>query len=98
MLNGRPLNDMNVCLDRVHTASYNTNCIGGVMVKSNARLEGGRSWVRAPVESYQRLYKLICVCFSGKHAALSRKSKEWSTLNQDNVSKWGDMSIRRLLF
>jgi hypothetical protein len=31
---GRPLNDMNMCLGRVHTASYNTNRIGGVMVKS----------------------------------------------------------------
>ena len=40
--------------------SYNTNRIGGVMVKS-ARLECGRSWVRAPVGSYQRLYKLIFV-------------------------------------
>ena len=27
-----------------------------------------------------------------------RKSKDWMARNQDNVSKWGDMSIRRLLF
>ena len=33
MLNGRPLNDMNVCLGRVHAASYNTNRIGGIMVR-----------------------------------------------------------------
>jgi hypothetical protein len=39
----------------------------------------------------------IC-CFSGKHAALRRKSKDWSARNQDNVSEWGDMSIRGLLF
>ena len=39
----------------------------------------------------------IC-CFSGKHAALRRKSKDWSVRNQDNVSGWGDMSIRGLLF
>ena len=31
----------------------------------------------------------IC-CFSAKHAALRGKSKDWS--------KWGDMSIRGLLF
>jgi hypothetical protein len=37
----------------------------------------------------------IC-CFSGKHAALRRKSKDWSARNQDNVSEWGDMSIRGL--
>jgi hypothetical protein len=28
-----PLNDMNACLGRVHAASYNTNRIGGVMVR-----------------------------------------------------------------
>jgi hypothetical protein len=38
-------------------------------------------------------YKIGICCFSGKHAALRRKSK-----NQDNVSERGDMSIRRLLF
>jgi hypothetical protein len=60
-LNGRPLNDMNVCLGRVHAASYNTNRIGGVMgrVLASTGVECGRSWVRAPVGSYQRLYKLI---------------------------------------
>jgi hypothetical protein len=39
----------------------------------------------------------IC-CFSAKHAALRRKSKDWLARNQDNVSGWGDMSIRGLLF
>ena len=34
----------------------------------------------------------IC-CFSAKHAALRRKSKDWLAWNQDNVSKWGDMSM-----
>jgi hypothetical protein len=36
--------------------------------------------------------------FSSKHAALRRKSKDWLARNQDNVSEWGDMSTRRLLF
>jgi hypothetical protein len=27
-----------------------------------------------------------------------RVSKDWLTRNQDNVSEWDDMSIRRLLF
>jgi hypothetical protein len=31
------------------------------------------------------------LCFSTKPAALRRKSKDWSTRNQDNVSEWGDM-------
>ena len=39
----------------------------------------------------------IC-CFSAKHAALRSKSKDWLAQNQDNVSKWSDMSIRELLF
>jgi hypothetical protein len=34
------------------------------------------------------------VCFSAKHTALRRKSKEWLARNQDNVSEWDDMSIR----
>jgi hypothetical protein len=39
----------------------------------------------------------IC-CFSAKHVALRRKSKDWLPRNQDNVSEWGDMSIHGLLF
>ena len=35
----------------------------------------------------------IC-CFSAKHAALRRKSKDWLTRNQNNVSEWSDMSNR----
>ena len=43
-------------------------------------------------------YKIDICCFSAKHAALRRKSKDWLARNQDNVSEWGDMSIRGLLF
>jgi len=43
-------------------------------------------------------YKIAICCFSTKHAALRRKSKDWLARNQDNVSEWGEMSIRRLLF
>jgi hypothetical protein len=32
------------------------------------------------------------------HTALRRKSKDWLALNQDNVSKWSDMSTCELLF
>ena len=39
----------------------------------------------------------IC-CFSAKHASLRSKSKEWLVRIQNNVSDWGDMSIRRQLF
>ena len=43
-------------------------------------------------------YKIGICCFSAKHAALRRKIKDWLARNQDNVSEWGDMSIRGLLF
>jgi len=39
----------------------------------------------------------IC-CFSTKHAALRSNNKDWLARNQDNVSEWGDISIRGLLF
>jgi hypothetical protein len=43
-------------------------------------------------------YKIIICCFSVKHAALRRKSKDWLARNQNKVSEWDDMSIRGLLF
>ena len=43
-------------------------------------------------------YKIDMYFFSAKHAELRRKSKDWLARNQDNVSGWGDMSIRGLLF
>ena len=45
-----------------------------------------------------KVYKISICCFSAKHAALRRKSKDWLARNQDNVSEWSDMSIRRLFF
>ena len=43
-------------------------------------------------------YKIGLCCFSSKHTALRRKSKDWLVRNQDNVSEWSDMSICLLLF
>ena len=43
-------------------------------------------------------YKISICCFFAKHAALRRKSKDWLALDRDNVSEWGEMSLRRLLF
>ena len=37
-------------------------------------------------------------CFSSKHAALRKKSKDWLARNQNNVSEWSDMSTHGLLF
>ena len=43
-------------------------------------------------------YKIGICRFSTKHTALRRKSKDWSSRNQNKVSEWSDMSIRGLLF
>jgi hypothetical protein len=43
-------------------------------------------------------YKIGMCSFSAKHTALKRKSKDWMAWNQDDVSEWGGMSIRGLLF
>ena len=39
----------------------------------------------------------IC-CFSAKRETLRSKNKEWLARNQDNVSGWGDITTRGLLF
>ena len=57
----------------------------------------GISWVRSP-SCQTKDYKIGICCFSTKHAALRRKSKDWLARNQNNVFEWGDMSIRELLF
>ena len=36
--------------------------------------------------------------FTNKRTALRSKNKDWLVLHQDNVSVWGDMSTRGLLF
>ena len=43
-------------------------------------------------------YKIGMCCFSAKHAALRRKSKDWLARKQNNVSEWSNISTRRLLF
>ena len=43
-------------------------------------------------------YKMGMCCFSAKYAPLGRKCEaDWLARNQDNVSEWGNMSIRGLL-
>jgi len=51
-----------------------------------------------PLSCQPKDYKIGICCFSAKHVALRRKSKDWLTRNQDNVSERGDMSTRILLF
>ena len=72
------------------------NCIGGIMVRvfaSNVVDCGFK-----PRSGQTKNYKIYICCFSAKHAALRRKSKDWLAQNQNNVSKWSDMSTHGLLF
>ena len=72
------------------------NRIGGVMVKvlDSSAVDRGFE----PRSGQTKDYKIGICCFSAKHAALRRKSKDWLARNQNNVSEWSDMSIRGLLF
>jgi hypothetical protein len=51
-----------------------------------------------PRSNHSKDYEIGICCFSTKHAALWRKSKEWLVQNRDNVSEWSDMSTFELLF
>ena len=74
----------------------NANSIGGVMVSVLASSAVDRRF--DPRSDQTKDYKICMCCFSAKHAALSRKSKDWLARDQNNVSEWGDMYIRALLF
>jgi hypothetical protein len=75
---------------------YYMNHIGGVMVNVFAL-----SVVDCGLGSQSgqtNILKIGICCFSAKHAALRRKSKDWLAQNHDNVYEWCNMSTCRLLF
>ena len=72
------------------------NHTGGIMVSVLASSSVDRGF--QPRSGQTKDYKIGICCFSAKHAALRRKSKDWLVRNQNNVTEWSDMSIRRLLF
>ena len=83
--------------NKLHFSRPNT-CIyhiGGVMVSVFTSSVVDRGF--EPRSGQTKDYNIGICCFSAKHA-LRGKSKDWLSRNQDNVSEWGDMSIRRLLF
>ena len=51
------------------------NCIGGVMVNVLASSVVDRGF--EPQSDQTKDYKIAICCFSAKHAALRRKSKDW---------------------
>jgi hypothetical protein len=76
--------------------SNSQHCIGGIMVSMLASSAVERGF--EPRSGQTKDYKICICCFSAKHAALRRKSKDWSAQNQNNVSEWSDMSTHGLLF
>jgi hypothetical protein len=46
-----------------------------------------------PCSGQTKDYEIGICCFTDKHTALRRKSKDCLAWNQDNVSEYGDMSI-----
>ena len=76
--------------------SKNRNRISGVMVSALASSAVDRGLESRSGQTKNS--KIGICCFSAKHATLRRKSKYLLARTQDNVSEWGDMSIRGLLF
>ena len=71
--------------------------IGGVMgsILDSSAVDRGFK----PQSGQTKDYNIGICCFCAKHAALRRKGKDCLARNQDNdVSEWGDLFIRGLLF
>ena len=79
-----------------HHYHLHHNRIGGVMVSVVASRAVYRGF--EPRSGDTKDNEIGICCFSAKNAALRRKTKDWLARNQDNVSEWGAMSIRGLLF
>jgi hypothetical protein len=75
--------------------SIKSDRIGDVMVSLLASSAVDRGF--EPRSDQTKDYKIGMCCFCAKHAALRRKSKDWSARNQNNVSEWSDMSTRGLV-
>ena len=80
----------------VYRLTRHENCIGGVMVSVLA--SSTVDHVFEPESDQTKDYEIGICCFSAKHTAIRRKSKDWLAQNQDNVSEWSHMSTRGLLF
>jgi hypothetical protein len=72
------------------------NCISGIMVSMLVSSAVDRGF--EPRSGQTKDYKIGICCFSAKHSAIRRKSKDWLAQNQNTMSEWSDMSTRRLLF
>ena len=68
----------------------NASVPGGVMVSvpTSSVVDHGFE----PLLGKTKDYKIDICCFSAKYTELRRKSKDWLSRNQNNVSEWSDMS------
>ena len=64
-----------------------------ISVLASSAVDGGFE----PRSGHNKDLKIGICCFSAKHAALRRMSKDWLARNQINVSEWCEMSTRELL-
>ena len=65
-----------------------------VIVLASSAIDCGFELLSCQTKDYEND---IC-CFFAKHAAIRRKSKDWSARNKNKVSEWSDMSTRGWLF
>ena len=68
------------------------NRIGSIMVSvlTSSAIDCGYE----PRSGQTKECKIGICCLSTKNASLRRKSKDWLARNQNNVSKWSDISTR----
>ena len=76
----------------LHPVTQQDNRISGVMVSVLAWSVVDRGF--EPWSGQAKDFKIGICCFSATHAALRRKSKDWLTRNENNVSEWSEMSTR----
>ena len=92
---------ISICLGRKHVEgpivffSLILNHIGCIMVNMLPKSAVDRGF--EPRSGQTKDYRIGICCFSAKHAALRRKSKDLLARNQDKVSGWSDMSIHGML-
>ena len=70
----------------------NYDRIGSVIVSMLTSMMVDRGFESRPGQTND--YEIGICCFSAKHEPLRRDDTYWLARNQDNVSEWGDMSIR----
>jgi hypothetical protein len=71
------------------------DCISGVVVSvlASSAVDDGFE----PRSGQTKDYKIGICCFSAKHTALRRKSKDWLTQNQNNVLEASTLTTTPLM-